>query len=374
MKLDRRAKNIIAVGGGKGGVGKSIFSIALAADLAMQGKKVVLADFDLGSANLHTYLGVDPLKSLSDFFHKRVALLEEVIVDTGVQNLKLISGSEFMPGAANPAYWFKLKMIRHIKAIDADFVIIDLGAGVHFNVLDLFGIADQGIIVTTDEPGAIINAYSFIKGALFRKIEVVFRQHPKIRPILKGLMEKGDAAGTFTIDWLAEKIQEIDPDIHPLIDEISNWFRPCLVANMMSGDIDSLLIGNLKALCNGNLGLELEQAGAIPQTKLVSRLLLNIPAIFEAPGGEAFTKAVKNITKNLLRESSDLEAPAKGPKVRSDFDDETIKAIMDVVDGVDKELLSRKDRKLLKLRLFFKPKEVISFLLRKGFSHEIFFE
>jgi flagellar biosynthesis protein FlhG len=295
-------------------------------------------------------------------------------VDTGVQNLKLISGSEFMPGAANPAYWFKLKMIRHIKAIDADFVVIDLGAGVHFNVLDLFGIADQGIVVTTDEPGAIINAYSFIKGALFRKIEVVFRQHPKIRPILKGLMEKGDAHGTFTIDWLAEKIQEIDPDMYPLIDEISNWFRPCLVANMMSGDMNSVLIGNLKELCNGNLGLELEQAGAIPQTKLVSRFLLNIPAIFEAPGGEAFTKAVKSITKSLLRESSDLEALAKGPKVRSDFDDETIKAIMDVVDGVDKELLSRKDRKLLKLRLFFKPKDVISFLLRKGFSHEIFFE
>jgi flagellar biosynthesis protein FlhG len=123
-----------------------------------------------------------------------------------------------------------------------------------------------------------------------------------------------------------------------------------------------------------NLGLELEQAGAIPQTKLVSRFLLNIPAIFEAPEGEAFTKAVKSITKSLLRESSDVEALAMGPKVRSDFDDETIKAIMDVVDGVDKELLSRKDRKLLKLRLFFKPKDVISFLLRKGFSHEIFFE
>ena len=373
MKLDRRAQNIIAVGGGKGGVGKSVFSIALATDLALSGKKVVLADFDLGSANLHTYLSVDSKRSLSDFFHKKAASLEDLVEDTGIQNLKLISGSEFMPGAANPAYWFKLKMIRHIKAIDADFVIIDLGAGVHFNVLDLFGIADRGMIVTTDEPGAIINAYSFIKGALFRKIEVVFRQHPKIRPILKGVMEKGDADGTFTIDWLATKIREIDPDMYPLIDEISNWFRPCLVANMMSGDMNSLLIDNLKALCKRNLGLELNQIGAIPRTKEVSRFLLNIPAIFDTPSGEAFTKSVKKITKSLIRDSSKMEALANDQKVRSDFDDDTIKAIMAVVDGVDEELLSRKDRKLLKLRLFFKPKDVISFLLRKGFSHEIFF-
>ena len=374
MKLDRRAKNIIAVGGGKGGVGKSIFSIALAADLAMQGKKVVLADFDLGSANLHTYLGVDSKRSLSDFFQKKVASLEAIIEDTVTQNLRLISGSEFMPGAANPAYWLKLKMIRHIKAIDADFVIIDLGAGVHFNVLDLFGIADKGIIITTPEPGAVINAYSFIKGALFRKIEVVFRQHRQLSPIIKDLMEKGDSGGSFTIDRLGEKIKDADIEMSPLIEEISDWFSPCLVANMMPGNGSSVLIDNLKGLCMDNLGLELAQMGSIPETKEIPRFLLNIPAIFEAPGGNAFKKSVQGITGRLLKEFSGEEYAAAGPKIRSDFDDDAIRCIMDVVDGADSSILDSKSRKLWKLRLFFKPEKVVNFLISKGVRRDVFFE
>ena len=374
MKLERKAKNIIAVGGGKGGVGKSIFSIAIASSLALMGKRVVLADFDLGSANLHTYLGVNSKRSLSDFFHKKAASLEAIMEDTSIRNLKLISGSEFMPGAANPAYWLKLKMMRHVKAIDADFVIIDLGAGVHINVLDLFGIADKGIIVTTPEPGAVINAYSFIKGALFRKIEVVFRQHPLISPLIKDLMKNNASEGSFTLEWLNEKIKATDVEISPLIKEIADWFNPCLVANMMPDKGQSILIDNLKGLCRENLDLDLVQIGTIPDTKVVSRFLLNIPAIFEAPEGHAFKSAVDNIRGLLLRESSGEESVGESEKIRNDFDDEDIRCIMTVVDGADSSILDSRSKKLWKLRLFFKPQVVVNFLRSKGIRHDVFFD
>lgn len=134
-----RPGRIIAIGGGKGGVGKSIIAISIGTENACSGKRVVLADLDLGAANFHTYLGIfDKTPSLADFILGDVSRIEDVIIDTSVKNLRLISGSRFVPGMANPAHWTKLKIMRHLKTIDTDVLIIDLGAGVHYNTLDFF--------------------------------------------------------------------------------------------------------------------------------------------------------------------------------------------------------------------------------------------
>ena len=74
-----RARRILSVGGGKGGIGKSLISANLAIALARRGKRVVLVDADLGGANLHTTLGLDlPRRTLSDFIDRKVERLEEV--------------------------------------------------------------------------------------------------------------------------------------------------------------------------------------------------------------------------------------------------------------------------------------------------------
>src|SRR3954451_15556884 len=79
------ARRILAVGGGKGGIGKSLISANLGIELARRGLKVAVLDFDLGGANLHTCLGVDqPRLTLSDFVMRRVETLGEVLTDTGV--------------------------------------------------------------------------------------------------------------------------------------------------------------------------------------------------------------------------------------------------------------------------------------------------
>jgi len=173
VKDDKKTGRIFSVGGGKGGVGKSIFSISLGMSLVEKGFKVVIADLDLGTANLHTYIGITKkTPTLADFILKKLSSLDDIIVETSEKNLGLISGAEFVPGMANPAHWMKLKMMRHLKSLTADFVIIDLGAGVHFNTLDFFGISDRGFVVTAPEPGAVMNAYVFIKGAFLRKLQV----------------------------------------------------------------------------------------------------------------------------------------------------------------------------------------------------------
>src|SRR5205823_10349069 len=84
-----RARRVIAVGGGKGGIGKSLVSANLGIALAQKGKRVVLVDADLGGANLHTCLGVaQPQVTLSDFVSKKVNTLDELMIDVGVPHLK----------------------------------------------------------------------------------------------------------------------------------------------------------------------------------------------------------------------------------------------------------------------------------------------
>src|SRR5260221_1811968 len=85
-------KHIIAVGSGKGGVGKSLLAANIAIYLAQLGRRVVLLDADLGAANLHSFVGVErPHVSLGDFFDGRVDRVEQCIVETAVANLGLLS-------------------------------------------------------------------------------------------------------------------------------------------------------------------------------------------------------------------------------------------------------------------------------------------
>ncbi|UCE71611.1 MAG: P-loop NTPase, partial [Nitrospiraceae bacterium] len=232
MMNSKKRKIIFSVGGGKGGVGKSIFSVALGTALAKDGYRTVLADLDLGAANLHTYLGIVSEKpTIADFILKKTASLEELLMETSVRGLNLISGAEFVPGMANPAHWMKLKIMRHVKSLPADYVILDLGAGVHFNTLDFFGVSDRGIVITAPEPGAVMNAYGFIKAALFRKLQNIFRRHSAIGPIIDAETQKKEAEKILTLDWLTEKIRRTASDMLPLMDEVRQSFNPVLVVN-----------------------------------------------------------------------------------------------------------------------------------------------
>src|SRR5258706_3441574 len=101
--MERPGRRIIAIGGGKGGVGKSLLAANLGIYLAQLGKRVVLIDADLGGANLHTFVGVErPSVTLGDFFDKRVARIEDCVVETSVKGLGLVSGEGDPLWAANP--------------------------------------------------------------------------------------------------------------------------------------------------------------------------------------------------------------------------------------------------------------------------------
>ena len=163
---------IWAIGGGKGGVGKSLMTANISICLALMGHKVVAIDLDLGGANLHTCLGVPiPEKTLSDYFDKKVPDLAQLQTPTLIDNLSIISGARDSSNSANMKQVHKTKILSTLRKIKGDFIILDLGAGTAANTLDFFIVADKGILTVLPEPTSIENTYRFIKSVYHRKIK-----------------------------------------------------------------------------------------------------------------------------------------------------------------------------------------------------------
>lgn len=362
---------IFAVGGGKGGVGKSISAIAISIALARKGYSVVLCDLDLGAANLHTYLGIThKTPTIVDFILKRVTSLEDILVETSQRSLRFISGAEFFPGMANSPYWIKMKIMKHLKSLPVDFLVIDLGAGVHFTTLDFFNLADRGLVITVPEPGAVMNAYGFIKGAFFRKIQSVFKNHLKIGTIVSQESDKMENEERFTLEWFSEKVNELSPDLLPLIDEVGKTFSPALIINRVSDTQTHLLVRNLLSLCTEKLGISIKNIGNLPDVKEIAYYLLDIPRFINTNEGRAFFKLTEKIAETLISQITESRLINE----KADFSDEDIEMIIRFIDTLDDKIFIGSSRNIWKLRMYFKPLDVLNFLNSQGITHEAFYK
>jgi flagellar biosynthesis protein FlhG len=209
----RSGPRIWAIGGGKGGVGKSVIAANLGTSMAQMGARVALVDADLGGANLHTLLGLPtPRTNLADFISRRVANLSDIMTPTAIKNLWLVSGARALLEMANPNYGQKGKVIRHVAALDVDHVILDLGAGSAFNVLDFFLVARRGILVVVPEATSIENAHHFLKAAFFRKLKMA-QPRKQVRAAIAKVVTGSTARDVRTPKNLISKIMTVDPEI-----------------------------------------------------------------------------------------------------------------------------------------------------------------
>lgn len=180
--LKKTDKKIIAVGGGKGGVGKSMFSANLAVGLSLLGQKVVLADLDLGGADVHLYTGVKSLaKTWNDFLDKKEDSIEGILTPTAFRGSSLIGGDSSRLGSANLPHAQKHKIMRHLKELETDFLIIDLGGDPTYNGLDFFLLADQKIVVSGTEPASVLDSYAFIKVVFNRFLDRFFQNTSRLK-------------------------------------------------------------------------------------------------------------------------------------------------------------------------------------------------
>lgn len=255
-----RSRRVVSIGGGKGGIGKSLVSANLGIELARRGKKVVIVDADLGGANLHTTLGVDaPKRTLSDFIERKVERIDDVVTPTGVENLGLVSGALDHLDAANPRHAQKMRLLRHVQQMDVDYAILDLGAGTHSNVLDFFLVSDHGVLVLVPEPTAIENAYRFVKAAFWRRMRNVAQVYG-YDTLLRAVM----GSGTFKSPVeLVATVTQRDPDAGRNLARQLAGFRPRLVVNQARTSQDADIGLAVVAAWKKYFGLEMDYLGFI---------------------------------------------------------------------------------------------------------------
>ncbi|MBD3316994.1 MAG: P-loop NTPase [Chitinivibrionales bacterium] len=204
---------IVSIGGGKGGVGKSTLVANIGAILCSEGSRVGFIDADLGGANLHLCVGVRrPKFTLADYLGGRVKELSAVAVETMVPNSWLISGASDILGLANPKYAQKRKLLNNIGRLDADFILVDLGAGADTNVTDFFAAFPFGIVVSDSLPTSIENAYGFLKNATLRGLSRLFAPQSVFRHQLYRFADPGSKGGVNSVEELLSQVEREAPE------------------------------------------------------------------------------------------------------------------------------------------------------------------
>jgi flagellar biosynthesis protein FlhG len=307
----RAARRIVAVGGGKGGAGKSLIAANLAIYLATLGKKVVLFDADLGGANLHTFVGVErPAVTLGDVFEKRVAI-ESAVVDTPIPGLGLVSGEGDPSWIANPRPAQRTKLMNQVRELACDYLVVDLGPGSAPNALDFFLLADLGILVVVPEPTSVENAFRFVKSVFLRRL-----RRAGLESAL-GLLHEGDHAFEGGIPApidLYAAAQKVDPELAERMLAAMQAFRPRIVVNQARGKTDLELGPALASAARRRLGVPVEHMGHLEHDDAVwLAVRKRRPLLIEQPESRA-AKCIERLTRRLL--AAETEKPAPFP-VRS---------------------------------------------------------
>jgi flagellar biosynthesis protein FlhG len=154
---------VIAVTGGKGGVGKSNVSINLAVCLAQMGRRVALLDADLGLANIDVLLGLRPQNTLEDVLEGRCSLMDVMLFGPGgIRIIPASSGTQRMAQLGHAEHAGLIHAFSEISS-QIDVLIVDTAAGISDSVVSFVRAANEVLVVVCDEPSSITDAYALIK-------------------------------------------------------------------------------------------------------------------------------------------------------------------------------------------------------------------
>ena len=260
-------KQIWAFAGGKGGVGKSIISSNIALLLAEKNNTVVLIDADFGAANIHTCLGIPaPKMGLADFLSGDIFDLNNCISPTFYSNLYVISGAQDSLDTANPSKEQIKNFIKAIFTINADYIIIDLGAGTNYQIIDVFNSAHKGMLVSMPEPTSIENTYRFIKHSIYRKFRLV-ANYEGVRGYLEKITINKENQQKLNPKLLVEEIAEINSEAGSILLNEIKFMDTNLILNQIISNRDVRLGVIMKNSCHKHFGINIKYIGVVESDK-----------------------------------------------------------------------------------------------------------
>lgn len=292
---------IYPIGGGKGGVGKSFISANLGALMAGQGKTVLLIDLDLGAANLHTFLGLkSPKGGMNRFIDKTAKTLDSTIVATPIPDLFFISSSDCSIEIANLYHAQKKKLIDAIRKLSFDYILLDLGAGTHFNTLDFFLTSNRGIFVCTPEPTSIENAFRFIKAVYLRILKRIIKQHA-FHTLMEVTANNPGLASNQSRD-IIEAVLKHDPEKASFLKKSLGQFRFKFIINQFRRNGDAALGDKIQTICNQHFYSSFQFSGNITYDERVSSSLLSKKLFIQKHPVAKTTADLTQISKLLVYE------------------------------------------------------------------------
>ncbi|MCG8637727.1 MAG: P-loop NTPase [Desulfobacterales bacterium] len=309
QKTREKRPVVIAVGGAKGGIGKSLFAANLAIYLSRCGYRTVAADLDLGGANLHLYLGKTRLrKSVNDFLKKKADTLAQVLEHTAY-GPELIGGDSSFLGAGNIGFARKLKLMKAVRKMDADVVVVDLGGDTAFNVLDFFLSADVGVVMTTCDPASYLEAYAFIKVALFRKLNRIFGPEsfysgpvdPVLRRMIREATQTIDNSAVTGISQLRQEVRDKTGSGLRVLDQVLKQYTPFVIVNK-AGDTASALppVQRIQKVCRKSLSIEVPYLGCLPFEPGMEVSARTLVPFVTTPEAAPYAERLKTMTEQLL--------------------------------------------------------------------------
>lgn len=190
----KRSLRVISVTSGKGGVGKTNFTVNLALALMEFGYRVIILDGDLGLANVDIACGITPRFTLEHLLSGEKTI-EEILI-SGPKGLGILPGGSGVQDLANIERVHLENVIRNLGRLEglADILIIDTGAGLGHTVMNFLEASDDVILLTTPEPTSVTDAYGILK--VLRSDETEEKKI-KVNVVINRVSHEADARATY---------------------------------------------------------------------------------------------------------------------------------------------------------------------------------
>jgi flagellar biosynthesis protein FlhG len=295
--MRRGARRLLAVGGGRGGVGKSLVAQNLAVYFAQLGKSVALVDCDPTGANIHAQFGLEALARPID---GNEGDLQKSLVPTSIPGLSLLPGPH---DAAEPPLQLragrKSRWLAHLRAIPADYLVVDVGPG-HGNLaVDLMLAADLAICVTVPEPPAIEATYRFVRAAYRRRLRrALVKERFRLSLVDRAVKEIGRLPSPVE---LIRALAKVDRGLSELAWAEAQRMRLYLVVNRTRVRTDLDLAAAMSALSLRHYGVALDELGWIENDDTVwLAVRRRSPLLVDSPT----SKSARNLERIARRASA----------------------------------------------------------------------